>query len=92
MDSLVELCYVFFSFLLALYSAWVYSKRRERPQLFLTLCFAFLTLSMTLLFLDSFVWFPATRVVIRLIEIAGLALYAGFAICLIIAVRKISKT
>jgi hypothetical protein len=47
---------------------------------------------MTLLFLDYFVWFPATRIVIRLVEIAGLALYAAFIIGLIMAVRKISKT
>jgi hypothetical protein len=92
MDSLVELCYVFFSFLLMIYGAWVYSRRRERSQLYLILSFASLTLSMTLLFLDYFVWFPATRTVIRLIEIAGLALYASFVISLIMALKKLAKT
>jgi hypothetical protein len=46
---------------------------------------------MTLLFLDHFVWFPATRIVIRLIEIAGLALYTAFVIGLIIALKKLAK-
>jgi hypothetical protein len=47
---------------------------------------------MTLLFLDSFVWFPATRIVIRLVEITGLALYAGFVIVLIVTLKRLAKT
>jgi hypothetical protein len=47
---------------------------------------------MTLLFLNYFVWFPATRIVIRLIETVGLALYAAFVIGLIIALKKLAKT
>jgi len=91
-DILVELSYVFFSLILLIYGLWVYSRRKERPTLYLTLCFAFLASSMTLLFLNSFAWFPATRITIRLIEIAGLGLYAGFAISLIIALKRLSKT
>jgi MFS family permease len=84
-DILIELSYVFFSLVLTSYSLWAYLGRKEKPMLYLTLCFAFLTSSMTLLFLNSFVWFPATRITIRLIEIAGLGLFAGFAIFLVIA-------
>jgi len=89
---LVELNYVVFSFLLATISAWRYFKRREKNMLHLTLCFTFLTLSITLLLLDSLMWFPATITTLRLIEVTGLGLYACFTICAILTLRKICET
>ena len=89
---LVELNYVFFSLLLVIYSAWRYFKRRERGILYLTLCFTFLTLSTMLQMLNSLIWvyeIRASITMLRLLEVSGLGLYAGFTTCAIIALRKI---
>jgi len=85
---ITELSYVLFSLLLVIYSAWRSFKRRERNMLYMTLGFTFLTLSITLLMLDSFVWFPATVTMLRLLEVSGLGLYACFIVCAIVALKK----
>jgi len=87
----VELNYIFFSLLLVVYSAWRYSKRRERVLLYLTLGFTFLTLSTLLQILSSSWWIYISQLKIqyRLLEISALALFAGFVISAIIALREV---
>jgi len=90
---LVELNYIFFSLLLMVYSVWRYFKRRERRLLYLTLGFTFLTLSTLLQILSSSGWFYISQFKIpyRLLELGGLALFAGFVISSVIALKEISK-
>ncbi len=88
---LIELIFIFFSSLLLIYSASRYLQRRIKSLLYFTVGFACLTLSMTLLLLDSLVWFPATITMLRLIEIAGLGLYMCFTIMAILALRESMK-
>lgn len=90
---LIELNYVFFSLLLMIYSVWLYFKRRERCMFYLTLCFTFLTLSTMLQVLNSLTWVYGTQpiIVLRLLELGGLALFACFTITAIITLRKMSK-
>jgi len=95
MSALIELNYLFFSLPLLIYSAWRYSKRRERNMLYLTLGFAFLSASTTLQLINSLIWLYGIQVNItiqRLLELAGLAFFACFTITAIIALREISKT
>lgn len=92
---LVELNYVFFSFLLVVYIAWRYSKRRERGLLYLTLSFIFLASSTTLQMLNSLIWVYGTQpsvTMLRLLELNSLALFACFTISAIIALGKILET
>lgn len=91
---LIELNYIFLSLLLMIYSAWRYSRRRERSMLYLTLGFTFLALSTTLQMIKSLIWFYGTQVnilMLRFLELGGLALFACFTISTIIALREISK-
>jgi len=89
---LIESAFILLSSLLMIYSAARYVKRRIKSILYFTVCFAFLTLSITLLLIDSLAWFPATITMLRLIEITGLALYTCFIIIAIIALREIHET
>lgn len=92
---LIETNYVFLSLLLLIYSVWHYLKRKERGWLYLTSGFTFLTASTTLQLINSLIWLhgiQANRITLRLLELAGLALFACFTICTIMALRKISKT
>jgi len=88
---LVELVFILFSLILTVYSASRYRKAKIKSMLHFTACFAFLTASTTFVLIDSSVWFPATMTVLRLIEVASLALYACFAIIIIIVLRKLSE-
>jgi len=88
---LVELTVILFSLILAVYSTSRYLKAKIKSMLHFTVCFAFLTASTTLVLIDSLVWFPATMTVLRLIEVASLALYTCFTIIMIIALRKLSE-
>jgi len=88
---LVELNYVFLSLLLVIYGVWRYFKERKRHMLYFTLSFTFLTLSAIFQMLSSMliylgIYFNVT--VLRLLELGGLALFACFTICAIIALRK----
>lgn len=87
---LIELNYVFFSFLLVFYVAWRYFKRRERHILYLTLSFAFLALSTTLQMLNSWIFGTQPIIMLKFLELGGLALFACFTICTVIALRKIT--
>jgi hypothetical protein len=88
---LLELNYVFFSFLLMILSAWYYFRRRDRYLLYLTLCFTFLTLSNILQMFIFATWIYGT--LLQTLRIVALSLYACFTICAIIALRKvIAKT
>ena len=92
---LVELNYVFFSFLLVIYSVWRYHKLRERGLLYLTLSFIFLASSTTLQMLNSLIWFygiPFTILMLRLLELSPLAFFTCFTVCNIIALGRILKT
>jgi len=90
---LVELSYLFFSLLLVIYCAWLFLKRKEKTMLYFLLCFLFLTSSIALQAIISLVpiygIYPLVSV--RLIEIAGLGLFAGFAAFLVVALKKLSK-
>lgn len=89
-QMLIELNYVFFSLLLLVYSAWRYFKQRKKHLLYFALCFTFLTLSSIFQTLNSTlpygIYFNVT--VLRLLELSGLALFACFTICAIIALKK----
>jgi hypothetical protein len=91
---LVELSYVFFSLLLVIYCAWRFFKRREKTMLHFLLCFVFLASSISLQATISLAPIYGTQpfVVVRLIELTALGLYAGFAIILIVALRRLAKT
>jgi len=90
---LVELSYVFFSFLFVIYSVWCYFKRKDKHLLHLTLCLAFLAMSVTFQMFSTTVWFYRTPIAIRrFLELSGLALYTGFTVCTILVLRKISET
>lgn len=86
-----QLNYVLLSLLLVIYGAWRFLSRKEKSMLYMTFSFVFLTLSITLLMLDSFVWFPATLTTLRLLEVSGLGLYMCFIICAIMALKKTGK-
>lgn len=88
---LVELNYVFFSFLLATYGAWLYYKQQKKHLLYFTLSFTFLTLSAIFQVLRSTlahlgIYFNIT--VLRLLELGGLAFFTCFTICVIVALKK----
>jgi len=86
---LVELNYVFFSFVLLLCSILYYLKRKNRYLLYLTLCFTFLMLSNILQVFISMPWILG--IAFRFLELGALALYACFTICTIITLRIILK-
>lgn len=90
---LIELSYVFLSFLLMGYAVWRYFKQRERGLFYLTLGFTFLALSATFQMLNSQTWIyeilKYSIIMLRLLELGGLAFFACFIICTIIALRKI---
>ncbi len=95
MSALIELNYLFFSLLLLIYSAWRYSKRRERSMLYLILGFAFLSASTALQLINSLIWtygISVSLIMLRLLELLGLAFFACFTISIIIALRELSKT
>jgi len=90
---LVELSYVFFSFLLVIYAVWRCFKRKDKHLLYLILCLTFLAWSVTLQMLSTTVWFYGTPMgTLRLLELGGLALYASFTVCTLIVLSKISET
>jgi len=90
---LVELSYVFFSFLLVIYSAGHYFKLKDKHLLYLTLCLTLLSLSVMLQMLSTTILFYGTPLAaLKLLELMGLALYGSFTVCTIIVLRKISKT
>ena len=89
---IIELNYIFLSFLLVVFSAWYYFKQKERGLLYLTLGFTFLALSATLQMLNSQIWIYEilnSVITLRLLELGGLAFFVCFTICAIIALRKI---
>jgi TRAP-type C4-dicarboxylate transport system permease small subunit len=87
---LIELNYVFFSLLLVIYGAWRYFKRKEKHLLYPTISFTFLALSAIVKMLSSTTLVYGINVkVLRLLKLGGLALFACFAICAIISLRKI---
>lgn len=91
---LIELNYVLFSVLLWGYSSWCYFKRREKGLLYLTLGFAFLTLSTMLQLTNSLIWayrIQASIMMLRLLELCGLALFACFTISVVVSLKEISK-
>jgi len=90
---LIDMNYIFFSFLLVAYSTWLFVKRKEKASALLILCFAFLTLSILLQLLSSSWWNYTTlqRIHPRIFELAGLASFASFAITAILALTKLSK-
>jgi len=90
----VELSYVFFSLLLVIYCVWRFFTRKEKAMLYLALCFIFLTLSISIQTIISlgFVYGTQPLTTIRLVELGGLALFAGFVITFMIAVWKLTKT
>ena len=86
----VELTYAFFSLVLLIYSGWRYSKRKEKKLLYPTVSFAFLALSTIVrMFSSTILVGRIDAKVIKLLELGGLALFACFTICAIIALRKI---
>jgi len=89
---LIELNYIFFSLILVIYSAWHYFRKRNRHLLYFTLSLTLLALSatfqmlsLTLIYLG--IYFNVTA--LRLLELIGLALFACFTICVIVALKKI---
>jgi len=90
---LIELNYVVFSFLLAVYSARSFFKRREKHLLYVTLSFTFLAFSATVQMLNSLIGGYGTQpiVILRLLKLGGIALYACFAISAIIALKEYSQ-
>jgi len=90
---LIELNYVFFSFLLVVYGTWRYLRRKNKYLLYLTTSFTFLAMSAMVQMLSS----PKLAVhiiylnapVLKLLRLGGLALFACFTICAIMALRKI---
>jgi len=88
----IELNYVLFSFLLAIYSAWHYFKRKDRYLLYLTLCFTYLLMSNILPMFVSISWIFGIQIdstTIWFLELGKLVLYACFTVCAVIALRKI---
>ena len=88
---LIELNYALFSLLLVAYSLWRYLKQRERGLLYFTLGFTFLALSATLQVLNAIArgyGIYLSVALLRLLELGGLALFAGFTIFAIIALKR----
>ena len=88
---LVELNYALFSLLLVAYSLWRYLKQRKGYLLYFTLGFTFLASSTTLQMLNAIArsyGIYLNVALLRLLELGGLALFAGFTICVMIALRK----
>jgi len=88
---LVELSYIFFGLLLMIYSIWRYYKQRKSHLLYFTLSLTFLALSATFQMLSSAtvylgIYFNVSM--LKLLELGGLALFACFTICAIIALKK----
>lgn len=91
---LIVLSYVFFSLLLVIYCVWRFFTRKEKAMLYFTLSFVFLMLSVSLQAVISlgFVYGTQPLTIIRLVELGGLALFAGFVIAFMIAMRQLMKT
>jgi len=84
-----ELSYVLFASLLAAYSFWRYARAREKSRLYLAASSAFLTFSAIFQMLNSEIWINI--ITSRLLEIGGLASFAGFTVTAIIAMKGIFK-
>jgi heme A synthase len=93
-QMLVELSYLFFSLLLVIYCAWRFFKRKGKIMLHFLLSLIFLASSLSVQAAISITPIYGTQplVIVRLIELSGLALFAGFTIFLVLALGKISKT
>lgn len=91
---LVELSYLFFSLLLVIYCVWRFFSRKERSMLYFALCFVFLAFSVLFQAVVSLgnVYGTQSLVIVRIVELTGLAFYACFAIIFIVGLREISKT
>jgi hypothetical protein len=64
-------------------------------MLYLALSFTVLAFSSVFQMIDSLIWtyrIPASVTMLRLVEVGGLGLYAGFIILSIIALKRISDT
>jgi hypothetical protein len=63
-------------------------------MLYFTLCFVFLTLSASLQAVYSFGDLYGTQplTIVRLVELGGLAMFAGFVIAFLIAMRSLMKS
>lgn len=90
---LIALNYVFLSLLVVAYAAWRYLKRQKKPLLYFTLCFAFQALSAIFQMFGStmvrgYLGIRLNVTGLRLLELGGLALFAGFTLFAIIALRK----
>lgn len=90
----VELNYLFFSFLLLVYAILRLRKRKEKHVLYLIVAFAFLAMSVTVGILDPLLWYVAIPFNGRksLLELISLGLYACFTIFAIAAIAKIPRT
>jgi hypothetical protein len=88
---LIKLNYALFSLLLVAYCLWRYLKQRGRHLLYFTLGFTFLASSTTLQVLNAIArsyGIYLSVALLRPLELGGLALFGGFTICAIIALRK----
>lgn len=90
---LIALNYVILSLLVVAYAAWRYSKQRKKHLLYFALCFAFQALSAIFQMFSStmvrgYLGLHLNVAVLRLLELGGLALFAGFTIFAIIALKK----
>lgn len=91
---IVELNYAIFSLILTV-CGWVfYLRQRRRGLFYLSVGCLFLTLSMTLRTVESFILLYKTRVdviTLRLLELSSLGLFALFTIFAMIALREVSR-
>jgi hypothetical protein len=90
----IEFSYFLFSLLLTAYAMWRYFMRRERGLFYLSLGFTFLTTSIILQLVESLIWIYGSQVnitTLRLLELGGLALFACFAVFVVLALKEISK-
>jgi hypothetical protein len=90
----VESSYVFFSLLLMVYCVWRFLTRKEKAMLYFALCFVFLTLSISLQAVVSLgvVYGTQPLTIVRLVELGGLAMFAGFVITFLMAMRSLTKS
>lgn len=85
-----EVVHILLSFVLVAYCSWLCLKRRDRHFVYLTLGFAFLALSILIQELSSTWWTYVMQFGIhyRFLELATLAFFACFVICIAIAFEK----
>lgn len=93
-SMLIELAYLFLAILPLICAVWRSFRHKESYTRYFTISFAFLLVSIVLQILRSSAWFyssPVAVILLRILELAGLAFFTCFILFIILTIEKIPK-